>query len=194
MADVLGRGTDQRFFGYTLDLYRVVRDQAVTALDQLDSGLGLADAAVTDQQDTFAVHLDQYAVAGDALRQFHMEERNDRRMDVGSIVRRRQDRHLILARKLPHRGQRLDIAGDDHRGRTLAEDRLELGYLGSVTLRFQKRHLCLSERDQIAIVIVFQVTDKLESRTVDVGDCDKHFLGVNRHVAAGQTDLVDQAL
>ena len=48
------------------DLDRVVRDEAVAALDQLDGRLALADAAVAVDEDTLAVNFDQNAVARDA--------------------------------------------------------------------------------------------------------------------------------
>ena len=48
------------------DLDRVVRDEAVAALDQLDGRLALADAAVAVDEDALAVNFDQNAVARDA--------------------------------------------------------------------------------------------------------------------------------
>ena len=49
-----------------LDLDGVVGDQPVAALDQLNSRLTLADAAVAHDQNALAVDLDQNAVARDA--------------------------------------------------------------------------------------------------------------------------------
>ena len=62
VADDLGRGADQGLVRHALDLDRIVRDQAVSALDQLDGCFGLADARIAQQQHAFAVDLDQHAV------------------------------------------------------------------------------------------------------------------------------------
>lgn len=74
VADNLGRRTDERLVGYTLDLNRVVRDQTVAALYQLDRGLGLADTGVTEQKHAFAVDFDEYAVQRNTRCKFYLEE------------------------------------------------------------------------------------------------------------------------
>ena len=45
----------------------VIRYQSVTALYKLKGSLALADAAVTEDQDTLAADFDKHAVARDAL-------------------------------------------------------------------------------------------------------------------------------
>ena len=54
----------------------------MAALDELDGRLALADAAVADKQNTFAVNLHQNAVACDARRKFDVQIRNERRDNV----------------------------------------------------------------------------------------------------------------
>ena len=61
-----GRGADQLVRRDLFDLDRVVRDEAVAALDQLDGRLALADAAVAVDEDALAVNFDQNTVARDA--------------------------------------------------------------------------------------------------------------------------------
>ena len=48
-----------------MDLHSVVGNESVATLQQLNGGLGFADTAVADQQNTFAVNFHQNAVAGD---------------------------------------------------------------------------------------------------------------------------------
>ena len=64
MTDELGRGAGERIAD-AADLHRVVRNEPVAALDQLDGRLALADAAVAEDQHALAVHVHQHAVARD---------------------------------------------------------------------------------------------------------------------------------
>ena len=52
--------------GHPADFHRVVGDQAVAALDQLNGRFAFAHAAVSQQEDALAVDLHKHAVAGDA--------------------------------------------------------------------------------------------------------------------------------
>ena len=61
-----GRGADQLVRRDLFDLDRVVRDETVAALNQLDGRLALADAAVAVDENALAVNFDQNAVARDA--------------------------------------------------------------------------------------------------------------------------------
>ena len=82
MADVLRGLTDERFAGYAANFHRIVRDETVAALDELDGRLALADAAVADKQNTFAVNLHQNAVACDARRKLDVQICNERRDNI----------------------------------------------------------------------------------------------------------------
>ena len=96
MADNLGRRTDERLVGYTLDLNRVVRDQTVAALYQLDRGLGLADTGVTEQKHAFAVDFDEYAVQRNTRCKFYLEEGDDHTHDGRGKLVGTEDRHTVL--------------------------------------------------------------------------------------------------
>lgn len=73
----LRRRADQLVRRDHLDLDRVVRDQAVTALDKLDGRLTLADAAVAHDQNALAVNLDKDAVARHTRRKIAFEVGNE---------------------------------------------------------------------------------------------------------------------
>ena len=49
----------------------------MAALDQLNGGLTLADAGITEDQDALAVDLHQYTVAGDAGCQLGVQRRDE---------------------------------------------------------------------------------------------------------------------
>ena len=72
MADDFGRGADQGLVRHALDLDRIVRNQAVAALDQLDGSLGFTDARIAQQQHAFAVDLNEHAVQRDARREIYL--------------------------------------------------------------------------------------------------------------------------
>ena len=61
-----GRRADKLVRRDLFDLDCVVRDETVTALDQLDGRLALADAALAVNEDALAVNFDQNTVAGEA--------------------------------------------------------------------------------------------------------------------------------
>ena len=65
-----------------LNLHRIVGDETVAALDELDGRLALADAAVAEQQHALAVDLHQHAVACDARRKLDVQIRNERRDNI----------------------------------------------------------------------------------------------------------------
>ena len=74
-----GRGADEQLVADPLDLHRVVRDQTVAALDELQRRLALADAGIAEEQHAFAVHLDEHAVTRDAGREVKIEKRDNSR-------------------------------------------------------------------------------------------------------------------
>ena len=82
MADIGGCGAEDFAVGHPAQLNGVIGDQTVAALDQLDGRLALADAAVADKQNTFAVNLHQHAVACDARRKLDVQIRNERRDNI----------------------------------------------------------------------------------------------------------------
>ena len=66
MPQHLRRVADELPGRYLPDLDRIVRDQAVPALDKLDGRLALADAAVAVDENALARNFNQHAVARDA--------------------------------------------------------------------------------------------------------------------------------
>ena len=67
VAYIIRCTADERSRRNAANLDRVIRYQSVTALYKLKGSLALADAAVTEDQDTLAADFDKHAVARDAL-------------------------------------------------------------------------------------------------------------------------------
>ena len=74
VTDILRRCADEIRIGDFAQLNCVIRDQTVSALDQLDRAFGFADAALARDEDALAVNLDQHAVARDTRREMQIEE------------------------------------------------------------------------------------------------------------------------
>ena len=79
ITDQFGRGTHQRLVGHPLDVHSVIGHQPVSALEQLHSGLALANAAVAFQQDALAIDLHQHAVDGAEFAQMDVQRRGQGR-------------------------------------------------------------------------------------------------------------------
>src|SRR5262249_57075877 len=57
VTDHLGGAADERAVGIFANLDDVVRDEAVPSLNQVEGALALADAGVSEEQDSHAVHV-----------------------------------------------------------------------------------------------------------------------------------------
>src|SRR5690242_5690819 len=68
VLEQLGAATLQRFGRDVIELDHVVCHQPAAARDQLERKLALAYAALADQQNTHAEHIEEYAVSRDELR------------------------------------------------------------------------------------------------------------------------------
>ena len=77
----LGGAADEGMTADTANLHRIVGDQAVAALNELQRRLALADAAVAHEQDAFAVDLDQHAVYGYAWGEVFLQRVNQIRLE-----------------------------------------------------------------------------------------------------------------
>ncbi len=73
MADIFRCAAHDRSVGYPTQLHRVVRNQAMAALDKFDSRFAFANAAFAQDQDALAVHLDENTVTCNARRYLDTE-------------------------------------------------------------------------------------------------------------------------
>ena len=123
MTYIGGRGAQNFAVGYPAQLNRIISDQAVAALDELNGRLALADTGIAQNQDALAVDLDKHAVAGDAGGQLGVQGRDELPHQSGRHLGGHQDRYTVLLGKLHHFGKRLHAAGQ-HDGRRLEGEQL----------------------------------------------------------------------
>ena len=78
MADIF-RGAAHNFAAADFaQLHRIVRDEAVSALDELDGRFAFAHAGIAQNEDAFAVDLHQHAMARDAGSKLGVQRGNER--------------------------------------------------------------------------------------------------------------------
>ena len=194
MADVLRRGTHQRLRRYPADFHCVVRDQPVAALDQLNCGLALADAAVSQQQDAFAVHLHEHPVTGDAGSELDVQIGNQRRHKAGGCIRGAQQRHLILFAAGLQLAQHLQPPGNHNRRRLLGDKFVDAGRPGFRRKILQIAVLAFAEDlDAVAVKIV-EIPAQRQTGTVDVAAGHETCRRVHRHVYRFERCLLDNIL
>ena len=118
MPQHLGRIADQLPGRDLADFDRVVRNQTVPALDQLDGGLALSDAAVAVDQNALAGNFNQHAVARDARGKRLLEIGDEAGNDIRCRRVGAQHGHIIFFSHLQTLRQRL-IASGNHQNRNL---------------------------------------------------------------------------
>jgi len=150
------------------DLHRVVRDEPVAALDELDGCLALADAAVAEDQHALAVHVHQHAVARDHGRQLVVEEVDGhaRKLDRGAA--RAQQGAAVFLRHLHALGEHVELAGDDQRRDLILEQILKAFAPLGGGKALEEHRLRLADDLEPARVKVVEKADELQPRAVDV--------------------------
>ena len=183
--------SDERFGRDAADLHRVVRDQAVAALDELDGGLALADAALAEQQKALAVDLDEHAVARDARRELDVEERDQRGQEARGAVGGAQQRDAVPLRRVEHLRRRLEAAREDHGRGLFLKKFFELALLLLHGVRAQIAVLVHPEDLDAGPVEIFEKPVEMQAGAVDVGARDINFRRLPRHIQRLERKFVD---
>ena len=178
------------------DLDRVVGDEAVAALDQLDGQLALADAAVAQNQDALAVDLYQHAMAGDAGRKLKVQHADEAAHQGAGHLVGAQQRYFVLLRQLQHLRKRLQLlaAADDDGWRLLAEQLVEALAALFGGKPGQKVHFREAHDLQAQLVEVVIVAGQKQTRAVDFSDLDADLVQLARRISDLKADLLDQPL
>ncbi len=121
VADQLWGGALQPVGRHPLDLHRVVGDEPVAPLDQLDGRLALADARFAQQQGALAIDLHQHAVAGDAGGQIPLQIGDEGAHEFRGGLLGAQHRPVVLFRHLHTLLIGLQPTGDDEGGDVILE-------------------------------------------------------------------------
>ena len=113
VADQLRRVAGELIPAHQLDLHRIVGDKPVSALNELQSRLTLADTAVTHQKHTLAVDLHQHAVGGNAGRQIAVQAADHIRLKVRGVLIGDEQVPVIFLRQLQTFGKGLHPVTDN---------------------------------------------------------------------------------
>ena len=192
MADELGRSTHQAAGDSLLDLHRVVGDEAVSTLHQLDGGLTLAHAGLAQQQHALAIYLHQHTVAGDAGSQVGFQGGNDGAHEHTGGVLAAKHRPVIFLRHLHALREGINTPGDDKGRNILAQQQLKAL---PPLIRRQAREVGIlhlaNDLEPMGIEVV-KKSGKLQAGTIHVLRADSLVLIALRPAEHLQIKLFDQ--
>ena len=177
MSDDLGCLTDQRFGRHTLDLYGIVGNQTVAALDKLNGGFTLTNAAVTEKQDTLAVNLNENTVAGDARGKLDIQIRDQGGHKFARAFLGRKDRHIVLVGKGKIVLGEGKPRGYDHRLRLGGQEAIHAEMALLVPHAVQIIHFGLTEDLDALGLVIIEKSRKLKPRAVDTRHGDHELFG-----------------
>jgi hypothetical protein len=119
----LRAGADDGGLAAPPDLHGVIGNEAVSADDEIEGALALADAALTDDQDAESENVHQHAMDHLANGQAVVEDGGDLRDRERRRHLRPEQRHVIPLGREQQLGRRRPPAGDQHARDVVAEHR-----------------------------------------------------------------------
>ena len=191
--DIRGR-SDQCGIGNLPDLDHIVRDETMTSLDQLQSSLALADAALAHDQDAFTVYVDQHPVNGDARSKLHIQPAQDLRDKRAGLPVCCKDRNVILHRQFQHIRLRNGLGRIDD-SRDLGCEQLLIDH--TLSLAGERLQVCvfnITDDLQPVCVKIIEIACQLQRRPVDLGRCQRLALQIDLGRLIGQIHLICQFL
>ena len=171
MPDDLRRRAVERV-GHPANLYRVIRHQPVTALEQLNGRLALADTAVTQDQYALSVDIHQDAVPRDLRGRYPVQVVNEPAGDIHRGVHRPQQRAVVLVRHLHQLRRRLHIPRHDHRRERIAHQLVEHTQTLCLGHALQIAYLAPSQYLQALVVKIIVKAYQLQGGPIHVGNGD----------------------
>ena len=194
VADQLRRGANQIIPVDALDVHRVVGDEPVAPLDQLQGRLALADAAVTHQQHALAVNLHQHAVGGDAGGQMGAQGGDQVGLKLRGVAGGEKHIAVILLRHFQTFGEGLGPV-TDHQGADVILHELLKGL--APVLRGKRIQICTFHPSYYLYAVGVKVIIKageLHGRAVHVGGLDEDGLVILGGVQRLELMLLYQGL
>ena len=172
VANELGGGAHQAVVEAPADFHRIVGNEAVATLDELNGGLALAHAGLAHEQHALAVHLHQHAVAGDGGRQRHPQVGDEGAHEIRRILLGAQQNLVVLLGR-PHALRvRLQAPGDNHRRGVIGKQLVKALHALLCRALLQVRPLHQAQQLHTLPVKVVEITRHLEAGTVHVLDGD----------------------
>src|SRR5581483_4676532 len=167
-----GTGSDQDRFLPPANLHGVVGDQAMTADDQIERALALADTALADDQYAEAQDVHQHRVDDRALGQRVLEQRPELRDGRRRHDRRFQQRQPRALRFGDELGRRRETAGDDD-AREVERERepQRVGACGGVEA-FEIPDLAFAEDQDASRLQILVEAGQRQAGLLDVGARD----------------------
>ena len=146
----------------------IIADEAVSAADQLESCLRLADAALTHDQHALAVDIDKNAVDGNARREFNAQPADDLRHKTARRALRDERRHSVFSGNIEHLLGRLRQRRENDAWDSAGNEPL----IHPVALELRHLHdICIFDvSDDLNALLdeMFVIPCQLESRPVDI--------------------------
>ena len=115
------RASHQGIVADTADLHHVIADETVASLDQLQSSLALANAALAHDQNTLAVNIHQYAMDGNTGSQLHIQTADDLCHERCGGLMCRKNRNVPLNGHPEHILIRRGLRGVDQTGHIIGK-------------------------------------------------------------------------
>ena len=186
MTNDLGSGTNECLCGYLLDLNCVVGDKSMTSLYKLDSGFTLTYAAVTDEEKTFTVNLDENAVTGDSGGELGVKSAYERRHKGRGFFLCCEHRNVLFLAVFDEFLEHLKTRCEDHRIGMSVDKRLDLctsfllGKLGKIEV------LCVTDK-----VKTFGIENFIKSRKTETGAHNLGALNENAFIVFGDINELE---
>ena len=168
MTDDFRRTANQGTVRNTLDFYCVIRNQTMSAFNQLNGSLALAYTAVAQNQDTFTINFYQHAMQRNAGCQRNLQGCNQCTGYRGGKFVGTQNRNIIFFRSFYHFRNNINISCNDNRrnaGRTQFIKNIQtlfavkLFHIGIFNLTHDLQAICFK---------VIKEACQLQARTIDI--------------------------
>ena len=161
------------------DLHHIITYQTMSTLDQFQRSLALTDAALTHDQDTFAIYIHQYAMDGDARCQLHIQPADDLCHKIGCGFFCYKNRHIVLSSHIQHIFIRFRHRRKDHTGNLFGYKILKTAFSLFRIQVHQISILYITDNLYTFRGKMFKISCQLKGRSVNIRKSDAYMLHVH---------------
>ena len=159
--------------------YDIITYKTMTTLDQFQSGLALADSALTCNQDSFTINIDKYTMNGDTWCKLYTKPADDFSHKTGCCPLCHKCRYIIFDRHVDHILRRLCHGAENNARNLTGNKTLIFHHTLLITELHQIRIFYISNDLNTLICKMFQISGKLQCRSVDLCCHDSHIRQIN---------------